>query len=256
MSSSLFFPAAKNGCLVCRKGGKLRQCAGCKTVQYCSRECQRSHWPLHKAHCSKSKEYSEDFAALRSNNPEYAKEVKAFGKFFQIWNDAIFGWGLCAADLGSRIGAGYLEKHSFYMSIERRPDAPADAPVKCMYEVITAGMRPNEDILGDFEIMEKERGFPAAKANFLAHFEGPQLPGLTPAFCLRVVIVQPSLCLSTCSMDLLPNIIPEEKVVEWCENSVLSSALESTWLQSCKESVKKGITSGHHKLIRELDSIG
>ncbi|KAK7016081.1 MYND-type domain-containing protein, partial [Favolaschia claudopus] len=41
----------------CSMGGcpgtrNLRQCAKCKTVYYCSKECQRSHWLFHKSVCN------------------------------------------------------------------------------------------------------------------------------------------------------------------------------------------------------------
>lgn len=29
-------------------GVKLRKCAGCSATWYCGKECQRTHWPLHK----------------------------------------------------------------------------------------------------------------------------------------------------------------------------------------------------------------
>eukprot|EP00884_Botryococcus_braunii_P004394 jgi/Botrbrau1/13956/Bobra.250_1s0010.1 len=42
-------------CAQCGKasGGdvKLMDCAGCRSVQYCGRDCQKSHWPSHKAAC-------------------------------------------------------------------------------------------------------------------------------------------------------------------------------------------------------------
>lgn len=44
-------------CALCGKsksdGLKLQACAACKAVCYCGRDCQRSHWPTHKAACGK-----------------------------------------------------------------------------------------------------------------------------------------------------------------------------------------------------------
>lgn len=34
---------------------KLKNCSRCRTVWYCSEDCQRRHWPLHKGHCKLSK---------------------------------------------------------------------------------------------------------------------------------------------------------------------------------------------------------
>ena len=40
-------------CLVCRGRGKpkLKACAGCKKVRYCSAECQKKDWKVHKSQC-------------------------------------------------------------------------------------------------------------------------------------------------------------------------------------------------------------
>ena len=34
---------------------KLLCCAACHSISYCSRECQRKHWPLHKLECRRDK---------------------------------------------------------------------------------------------------------------------------------------------------------------------------------------------------------
>jgi len=55
--SSLAHAVTKRGvCTYCRQiegreGQKLRLCSGCGLVPYCSRECQKTHWPQHKQAC-------------------------------------------------------------------------------------------------------------------------------------------------------------------------------------------------------------
>ena len=40
-------------CAGCSKtGGSLKRCAKCRSVLYCNRECQTSHWKIHKKECS------------------------------------------------------------------------------------------------------------------------------------------------------------------------------------------------------------
>ncbi|KAJ7162487.1 hypothetical protein C8R46DRAFT_1353380 [Mycena filopes] len=50
--------AIHTGCTKCLRnagdepGLQLRRSAKCKSVYYCSKECQTTHWPIHKPHCS------------------------------------------------------------------------------------------------------------------------------------------------------------------------------------------------------------
>jgi hypothetical protein len=40
-------------------GGALKKCGQCRSVRYCGGDCQRKHWPVHKAHCKgKSKSHA------------------------------------------------------------------------------------------------------------------------------------------------------------------------------------------------------
>ena len=52
-SASAAAPAA---CAACGRsagegGRKLRKCKGCRSVAYCSTDCQKTHWRRHKAAC-------------------------------------------------------------------------------------------------------------------------------------------------------------------------------------------------------------
>ena len=42
------------GCNTEKKLEELSKCAGCKFVCYCSRECQKKHWKIHKKDCQES----------------------------------------------------------------------------------------------------------------------------------------------------------------------------------------------------------
>jgi hypothetical protein len=42
------------------EGGKLQSCSRCNRVFYCSKACQRAHWPDHKRVCGASYGLSED----------------------------------------------------------------------------------------------------------------------------------------------------------------------------------------------------
>jgi splicing suppressor protein 51 len=43
-------------CATCSGGDRpLLQCAGCKSVSYCNKTCQKAHWKTHKQHCAAAK---------------------------------------------------------------------------------------------------------------------------------------------------------------------------------------------------------
>jgi hypothetical protein len=41
---------------MCDAGNAPERCARCKTVRYCSRDCQKAHWPAHKGSCAAAPE--------------------------------------------------------------------------------------------------------------------------------------------------------------------------------------------------------
>lgn len=58
----------KKVCLVCFKPSTL-VCGGCKINTYCSRECQRTHWTIHKPKCRPEQTVPEqnNHAASKTN---------------------------------------------------------------------------------------------------------------------------------------------------------------------------------------------
>ena len=45
---------SKRHCANCgERNSEMKKCADCGKVQYCSRECQKKHWKVHKEHCKK-----------------------------------------------------------------------------------------------------------------------------------------------------------------------------------------------------------
>ena len=54
VEASMDTPSDVNLCCVCGKSGgcSVQQCSKCHSTQYCSKECQRKHFPYHAQYCS------------------------------------------------------------------------------------------------------------------------------------------------------------------------------------------------------------
>jgi len=68
-----------NSCKVCSKtDNNMQICSACKSVHYCSVNCQRSHWKVHKTECFKSNQVSISDKAI-----DIIFNNKAFSKILQ-----------------------------------------------------------------------------------------------------------------------------------------------------------------------------
>jgi hypothetical protein len=68
------FEPSKPKCELCRNTAKgevkLKTCTACKSVKYCSRECQRAHWKVHKPACKAAQAEASTLAGAGPNEPK------------------------------------------------------------------------------------------------------------------------------------------------------------------------------------------
>lgn len=77
---------ASDGCASCNghrdpSSNRLQRCAGCKRVMYCSVECQRAHWPIHKKLCKLSAQMLQEISGLQ---PQAARSAAEFDKWASL----------------------------------------------------------------------------------------------------------------------------------------------------------------------------
>ncbi|OBZ67794.1 hypothetical protein A0H81_12085 [Grifola frondosa] len=132
-------------CQQCRKSSehnhKLFKCTGCDVTLYCSRECQRKHWPSHKTRCrinqeqkSLFKEYDkrilEKATSSGADSPapllttQLTDELRAFASKFR---PLVFQAAFNALDIANHCFA--WQQLAFYVILERIPHVdPASRP--------------------------------------------------------------------------------------------------------------------------------
>ncbi|KAJ7890130.1 hypothetical protein B0H14DRAFT_2690686 [Mycena olivaceomarginata] len=71
-------------CLHMQRGHqtKLSTCASCQVTLYCSKECQKAHWPAHKAECKASKAQRLAYAE-KTGIPSALPDLVAWIKYYE-----------------------------------------------------------------------------------------------------------------------------------------------------------------------------
>ncbi|KAF8880807.1 hypothetical protein CPB84DRAFT_1817306 [Gymnopilus junonius] len=82
---------------------KFRLCGGCMTTQYCSQDCQKMHWPSHKAICQHT-----------------AAQVKQTLRKFTSTHSALLGWAGFQALQLKRVPAN-VRQNALLVDLSYRP---------------------------------------------------------------------------------------------------------------------------------------
>ncbi|KZV69925.1 hypothetical protein PENSPDRAFT_651942 [Peniophora sp. CONT] len=103
---------------------KPKKCSACGNAFYCSRECQKHAWKVHRIPCKRQS------AAVRSLDEDERKGYRAVAKVITKWGDAwkfiFMGLAPYILDVPTK-GPQVLEDHCIVMYLESRPDAFNDA---------------------------------------------------------------------------------------------------------------------------------
>ncbi|TBU24455.1 hypothetical protein BD309DRAFT_964818 [Dichomitus squalens] len=146
----------QRGYRVCDKCGAVEQphnrfrlCGGCMATQYCSQDCQKAHWPSHKAICQHtasqiSSAKQPSFGAVDENL------VKSLRKFVSTHNLLLSWAGFQALQL-KRVPSN-IRQHALLVELSYRPSATDSLrrfSVKSTHVVPRTYVTDNDPLVGE-----------------------------------------------------------------------------------------------------------
>ncbi|KAK0501488.1 hypothetical protein EDD18DRAFT_737949 [Armillaria luteobubalina] len=108
-------------CHACEPQVKLAQCARCKHIYYCSKQCQQINWPYHKESCKDLSAHLKKIAELSRTAPLEAQRASDW----HVWRDTPRrAHALCfASGLGLSRDDSRSRTHIVFQQVEHVPDA-------------------------------------------------------------------------------------------------------------------------------------
>jgi len=103
-------------CCACGKRGETQRCSRCRSAVYCSRECQKSDWGVHRKTCRSAK----------ATKKQIEEDVVANGRQTDASADAFLEMSRLAAEAG-RGGRRHQEIKMYYKMLKEFPDQPGTA---------------------------------------------------------------------------------------------------------------------------------
>ncbi|KAJ7126449.1 hypothetical protein C8R43DRAFT_707609 [Mycena crocata] len=221
-------PGTNDLCYTCDEpGNPLRTCSKCKIARYCSSQCQKAHWKVHKETCMDHK------ANLQASDiPGIETELKVFLKWNDTWRDGLVCWGLFSADLANQ-SPNYLLTHSFFVRIERRL---ADNK-RAKYQAVWSEYR--EQNVGAFRALTPGR-------NVLRYTVENTAVGWPCIYSVAGNNVQ-AVVGEKGANDLMNS--------QSAESRVLSMGLKEAWKTKFGDHLRAGDTTGHLKVFLDFNLV-
>ncbi|KAJ7249479.1 hypothetical protein C8J57DRAFT_1357132 [Mycena rebaudengoi] len=124
----------------------LSKCNNCKHIYYCSKECQKAHWKLHKVECREMSAQREKIEQMSETDPEGAKRAADWSLWCNSRHDAT---QFSVADaLGLHRDPKRARTHIVFKQVEYVPSA---TKLKHKFRVVSCGVFRIRDVLRDLE---------------------------------------------------------------------------------------------------------
>ncbi|KAH8101077.1 hypothetical protein BXZ70DRAFT_107136 [Cristinia sonorae] len=126
---------------------KLSRCAGCQHIFYCSKECQKQNWKLHKDSCKEVGRAKAHAEALKAEDPQEGQKASDWIK----WRDGSHyaNTHALAHALGLHRDPSRGRTHIVFRFMEYTPKASKD--IRHKFRVSHAGVFRIQDVLTDIE---------------------------------------------------------------------------------------------------------
>ncbi|OBZ76097.1 hypothetical protein A0H81_03250 [Grifola frondosa] len=133
----------------------LFRCAGCKHIYYCSRECQKANWKLHKVMCKETARDKERVDELKKTDPINAQRAADWIKWRECTNSAET-FALVHA-LGLQRDPSRGRTHIVIREVKYVPNESKD--VRYKFKAVRAGVFRIADALTELErLMNLHKG--------------------------------------------------------------------------------------------------
>ncbi|SJL15844.1 uncharacterized protein ARMOST_19349 [Armillaria ostoyae] len=128
-------------CLNCPNAGEKQysRCAGCSTTYYCSQQCQKAHWPQHKAMC-KDRKTARAQLKEREERARLAGQVyydpRTLTAWYRMHDSAVEFAAYHVLEIFKGPKHSLMATHVAYFELDQSPASPNDASTVVLKNVV------------------------------------------------------------------------------------------------------------------------